>query len=129
MREAKFGGKRLEARMAAVLCVLAVLEFALVVQAAPPSGSIADRMSTQERVSQPGWWPTKLLPTRKDFVGSEACTQCHASVATGVKDTEMSRALLRAEESKYCACMMAAAFKWIPTCTSWNTRPAATSFP
>src|SRR5215472_8289914 len=57
-------------------------------------------MSTIERVDQPGWWPTKMLPTRKDFVGSEVCGQCHAGVASSVKDTAMARALLRPDESE-----------------------------
>jgi hypothetical protein len=63
------------------------------------SASDLERMSTVERVDQPGWWPTKLLPTRKDFVGSEICAQCHAGVAASVKDTAMAKALLRPEES------------------------------
>jgi hypothetical protein len=57
-------------------------------------------MSTLERVEQPGWWPTKLLPTRKDFVGSEACAQCHAGIADSVKATAMARALLQPNESE-----------------------------
>jgi len=78
--------------------VIAVLVFALGGEARDP-GSVVDRMSTLERVDQPGWWPTKLLPTRKDFVGSETCAQCHAGVAASVKDTAMARSLLRPEES------------------------------
>lgn len=69
------------------------------VQAREP-GSIADRMSTLERLSQPGWWPTKTVGTRKDYVGAQVCAQCHASVAATAKDTEMARALLRPEESE-----------------------------
>lgn len=61
---------------------------------------MVDRMSTLERISQPGWWPTKLLPTRKDFVGSEACVQCHASIAASAKGSEMANALLRPADSE-----------------------------
>jgi len=76
-----------------------ILVLSAALQAREPS-AVVDRMSTLERVGQPGWWPTKLLPTRKDYVGSEACTRCHASVAASAKDTEMTKALLRPEDSE-----------------------------
>ena len=85
-------------RFPLLAAVIAVLAFTLGGEAREP-GSVVDRMSTVERVDQPGWWPTKLLPTRKDFVGSEACAQCHGGIASAVKDTAMAKALLRPEES------------------------------
>jgi hypothetical protein len=81
-----------------VLGTITVLAFALGGEAREPT-SVVDRMSTGERVDQPGWWPTKLLASRKDFVGSEACVQCHAGIAASVKETAMAKALLRPEES------------------------------
>ena len=83
---------------AMVVGIAAVLMSVIAVRAAV-AGSEADRMSTMERVAQPGWWPTKLLPTRKDFVGSEACVPCHASVVASAKDSEMAKALLRPEDA------------------------------
>ncbi len=56
-------------------------------------------MSTPERLDQPGWWPTRLVPNRKDFVGSEACAPCHASIAATAKNSEMAKALLRPQDS------------------------------
>jgi|HubBroStandDraft_4_1064222.scaffolds.fasta_scaffold00186_20 hypothetical protein len=85
-------------RTAMVLGAAAVLMSVIAVRAAAP-GSEADRMSTGERIAQPGWWPTKLLATRKDFVGSEACAPCHASVVASAKDSEMAKALLRPEDA------------------------------
>ena len=89
----------LSLRMSLVARVLAFLLFATGGQARGPD-SVVDRMSTLERVEQPGWWPTKLLSTRKDFVGSEACAQCHAGIAESVKGTAMARALLQPNESE-----------------------------
>ena len=82
-----------------VLTVVTIVFLSAFAGQAREPGSVVDRMSTVERVDQPGWWPTKLLPTRKDFVGSEACAQCHAGIASAVKDTAMAKALLRPDES------------------------------
>ena len=90
-------------RLAMASSMLAILVLSVALQAREarrePS-SVVDRMSTFERIGQPGWWPTKLLPTRKDYVGSEACAQCHSSVVAAAKDTEMTKALLRPEDSE-----------------------------
>ena len=86
-------------RTAIIFSIALILVLSLALQAREPS-AVVDRMSTLERVGQPGWWPTKLPPTRKDFVGSEACKQCHASIAASAKDTEMTKALLRPEDSE-----------------------------
>ena len=89
-------------RIAIVACAFALLVLGIPVRAFAPSPAVevTERMSTQERVDREVWWPTKLLPSRKDFVGSEACAQCHASVASSVRDTEMAKALLRPEDSE-----------------------------
>lgn len=89
-------------RIAIVACAFASLPLGLPVQAFAFGSAVevTERMSTQERVDKQGWWPTKLLPSRKDFVGSEACAQCHASVASSVRDTEMAKALLRPGDSE-----------------------------
>lgn len=75
-----------------------ILVIAVASQAREPN-SVVDRMSTLERVDQPGWWPTKLLPSRKDYVGSEACAQCHAALVASAKGSEMAKALLRPENA------------------------------
>jgi hypothetical protein len=81
-----------------VLCAVAVVISVIAVSRSAPAYE-ADRMSTLERVAQPGWWPTKLLPTRKDFVGSEPCAPCHASLVASAKNSEMAKALLRPEDA------------------------------
>src|SRR5580700_3083595 len=91
---------RKKAPIAAVFCVLAgSAGLALALHAAAPT-SVTDRMSTLERLAQPGWWPTKMLASDKDYVGSEACAKCHAAISASFKKAEMSKALLRAADSE-----------------------------
>lgn len=82
-----------------ILAAAAAALAPVIVVRASPSASVADQMSTQERLNQPGWWPTRLVATRKDFVGSEACASCHASIVATAKNSEMSKALLRPQDS------------------------------
>jgi hypothetical protein len=92
----------LRKRIAIISFVVATLALGVPVRQSAPSSAVevTEQMSTQERVDREAWWPTKLLPSRKDFVGSEACAQCHASLASSVRDTEMAKALLRPEDSE-----------------------------
>ncbi len=91
---------RKKAPAAVACCVLTALAgLALALHAAPPT-SITDRMSTLERVAQPGWWPTKMLASNKDYVGSQACAKCHAAISASFKNAEMSKALLPAADSE-----------------------------
>jgi hypothetical protein len=62
-------------------------------------GVVRGQMTTAERVQGAGWWPTKGTPARKDFVGSEACAQCHRHQATQ-RATPMARTAARAEDSE-----------------------------
>jgi hypothetical protein len=57
-------------------------------------------MSTPERLHQGTWWPTKLPETRQGFVGSAACSECHEAKATSAKSSEMTKALLRPQDSE-----------------------------
>jgi len=86
-------------RVSIMAAVVAILLFASGGEAREP-GSVVGRMSTLERVDQPGWWPTKMLASDKDYVGSEACAKCHATISASFKKAEMSKALLRAADSE-----------------------------
>jgi len=86
-------------RLVFACCVLAVLVLRASGRAASP-GSEIDRMSTPERVHQEAWWPTKLLLSGKNYVGDSACAQCHASKAKSTSNTEMTQALLLAQDSE-----------------------------
>ena len=71
----------------------AILLLGATVGAARP-GSEVERMSTQEWIHQEAWWPTKLLASRQDFVGTQVCAECHKAKADTARTTEMGRALL-----------------------------------
>ena len=86
-------------RIPGLLGVQLFLVLAITLEAREPNSAV-ERMSTRERLSQPGWWPTKLLASSKDFVGSEACAKCHSGIAASIKDTGMTKALLKPDESK-----------------------------
>ncbi len=57
-----------------------------------------DQTSTEERVRQPGWWPTKRLPSNQGFVGAGACQKCHTSIAEQAS-TPMARTMMPARDS------------------------------
>lgn len=52
-------------------------------------------LSTQMRVQNAGWWPTKGDKPRKDYVGTAECAKCHAAKAATYKDTPMSQASIQ----------------------------------
>jgi hypothetical protein len=75
-----------------VFFVIAVasLAIAIAVRAQTPS-TVADQLSTEDRVRKPGWWPTKGTPTRDQFAGPAACAECHASLVASQKQHSMAR--------------------------------------
>jgi Cytochrome c554 and c-prime len=61
------------------------------VRAMPQTGSATGMsLPTEVRLKNPGWWPTKGDPTRKEYVGAEACAKCHASIAASCRTTAMA---------------------------------------
>jgi hypothetical protein len=52
-------------------------------------------MSTPDRWQAPGWWPTKGTPSLSEYVGPDACTKCHAEIATSQQKTPMFNAARR----------------------------------
>jgi len=85
--------------------VLVCLGIALAVVAARPKAQTGDAASvpstTEERVRSPGWWPTKGLPPREEYLGPAACAVCHASEAATQESTPMAKACVPAGSSKY----------------------------
>jgi hypothetical protein len=55
---------------------------------------------TETRLKAPGWWPTKGDRSRDDYVGSAACTRCHASQSALFQSTAMAGAATRAVDAK-----------------------------
>jgi Cytochrome c3 len=54
---------------------------------------------TSERVSDPGWWPTKGAAARSEYAGSAACAACHRNIAESQAETPMFKAASRAEDA------------------------------
>jgi hypothetical protein len=49
-------------------------------------------MSTEDRLLDPGWWPTKGTEPREAFVGSGACASCHTRTVDIQRATPMAGA-------------------------------------
>jgi hypothetical protein len=62
--------------------------------------TIADQLTSDEHLAQPGWWPRKGDAPRSDYVGPEVCAECHASLAAGQKQHAMARSSLPVSESE-----------------------------
>lgn len=56
-------------------------------------------MATEDRVREPGWWPTKGTPALEEFAGSLACAECHGTKAATQKTTPMAHASIRAQNA------------------------------
>lgn len=52
--------------------------------------TIADQLSSDEHLSQPGWWPRKGDAPRADYVGAQVCAQCHSSLYAGQQQHAMA---------------------------------------
>ncbi len=55
--------------------------------------------ATQDRLEDPGWWPTKGSYPRSSFVGNATCEQCHASLFRSQRTTPMAMAAGSANNS------------------------------
>ena len=56
-------------------------------------------LTTQDRLEDAGWWPTKGDSARNKFVGAATCKECHGDVATLQETTPMYHAAVRAAQS------------------------------
>jgi hypothetical protein len=82
----------------APLLLLFVVRPSAVRAQTPASNSIS--LPTQLRLNSPGWWPTKGEAAREEYVGSEACFDCHELKSEGQQETSMFHAAARALDSK-----------------------------
>jgi hypothetical protein len=62
------------------------------------SGSLS--LTTQDRLDDAGWWPTKGDSARSEYVGTPTCKECHGDVAALQETTPMYHAAVRANQSK-----------------------------
>jgi hypothetical protein len=56
-------------------------------------------LTTQDRLEDAGWWPTKGDSARNQFVGAATCKECHGDVAARQETTPMYHAAVRAAQS------------------------------
>ena len=82
-----------------VLLMIAGLALA-VPQAVLSQDTLADEMSTTERLSRSAWWPTKFSGSSDKYVGNAACAECHAGITKAQQESEMGRTLMPVAESK-----------------------------
>jgi len=57
------------------------------------------QLSTQDHLSEPGFWPTQPAASRSDYVGTAACASCHAARTAAQKKTPMAENSMHAGES------------------------------
>jgi hypothetical protein len=63
------------------------------------AASALGQLSTEDHLTEPGFWPTQSSPSRDNFTGSGACARCHRSKAAAQKKTPMARAAMSASLS------------------------------
>ncbi len=57
-------------------------------------------MATEDRIHLPGWWPTKGTASRDEFLGPDACADCHSQKVKTQKGTPMANAAARPADSE-----------------------------
>jgi hypothetical protein len=61
--------------------------------------TLAEQMSTEDRVKKPGWWPTKGSAPRSAYLGNAACERCHSDIVAKQQASAMARTATRAGDS------------------------------
>jgi hypothetical protein len=62
------------------------------VQQAPPPVEIPLATASRIERAKNSWWPTKNAQAREDFIGSQACANCHAEKTASQLTTPMAQA-------------------------------------
>jgi hypothetical protein len=57
-------------------------------------------LTTQDRLEDVGWWPTKGDSSRSGYVGGAVCKACHGKIALLQETTPMYHAGIRADQSE-----------------------------
>jgi hypothetical protein len=88
------GGKFLQL----VIFIAAAVTVHMVWAQSVRTGSLS--LTTQDRLEDAGWWPTKGDPARNNYVGNAACRECHGKLAALQETTPMYHAAVRAAQSE-----------------------------
>jgi hypothetical protein len=82
--------------MPALYCALPAIG---ILAAALLTSITAGGQMASDRLDGPGWWPTKGMPLRGDYIGAAVCGACHAAQFDTQPATSMARTAARAESS------------------------------
>ena len=61
--------------------------------------TVADQLSTPERIKKNKWWPLKGTASRGEYVGNLVCAQCHASLVATQSKSAMAQTSVRTVDS------------------------------
>src|SRR5438132_1484694 len=61
--------------------------------------TVADQLSTPERIKKNKWWPLKGTAPREEYVGNAVCAQCHASIVATQSKSAMAQTAVRTVDS------------------------------
>lgn len=92
----------------------------------PPADGI--RLTTADRLEEPGWWPTKGDPPRSQYSGNAACAGCHQRIAPLQALTPMYHASVRAAQSDILARHRSLRFQQGAFSTSLTTSSEGATF-
>jgi hypothetical protein len=63
------------------------------------ASTITDQFTTQERIERSAWWPTSGKARRTDYLGPQACGECHSTLVRTQAQHSMARASVAAAKS------------------------------
>lgn len=58
------------------------------------------QLSTPDHLAEPGFWPTRNVTTRDDYVGSQVCASCHAGKVSAQRKTSMANTAAHASDAE-----------------------------
>jgi hypothetical protein len=91
---------------------------------AQASTSSSISLPTSLRLASPGWWPTKGEAARAEYLGSEACVNCHELKSEGQQQTAMFHAAAPSSDSKLLRDHPSLTFRAGPYSYQLTTTPA-----
>jgi hypothetical protein len=94
-----FGDRTSDCRRMLVFALLVAVSQWVTGAGQEPSDREATQ-STATRLREKSWWPTKRDAVRNEFIGSEACADCHKEQAMKQLQTPMAHAAWKASETE-----------------------------
>jgi hypothetical protein len=83
----------------AVIFLLTCLLAARAMRAQTATADDASKL-TEDRLKQPGWWPTKGDRARSEYVGAAECATCHVDESKTFRTTAMANAATPAHDAE-----------------------------